>query len=325
MSKKSLALTAIALAMAASPALAQTKWDMPTPYPDANFHTQNIMMFAEDVKKATNGALEIKVHSNGSLFKHPEIKNAVRGGQVPIGEFLLSRLANENAVFEVDSVPFLATSYDDAKRLWAASRGPTEKLLDKEGLLVLFSVPWPPQGLYAKSQVNSLDDLKGVKFRAYNTATEKLAKLAGAVPTQIEVPDIPQAFSTGRVGAMITSPSTGANSKAWDFVKNYYDTQAWLPKNIVVVNKRAFRALDKKSQQAVMTAAKAAETRGWQMSMKETADKTAVLKQNGMNVQTPTPALMSGLKGIGKELTSEWTKKAGSEGQAILKAYSSMK
>ena len=200
MRRKLIAAAAAAAAFAASPALAQTKWDMPTPYPDANFHTQNIAKFADDAKRATNGGLEIKIHSNGSLFKHPEIKNAVRGGQVPIGEFLLSRLANENAVFEVDSVPFLATSYDDAKRLWAASRSATEKLLDKEGLMVLFSVPWPPQGLYAKSQVNAIDDLKGVKFRAYNTATEKLAKLAGAVPTQIEVPDIPQAFSTGQIG-----------------------------------------------------------------------------------------------------------------------------
>jgi TRAP-type transport system periplasmic protein len=325
MSKKSLALAAIALAMAASPALAQTKWDMPTPYPDANFHTQNIMQFAEDVKKATNGGLEIKVHSNGSLFKHPEIKNAVRGGQVPIGEFLLSLLANENAVFEVDSVPFLATGYADAKRLWSASRKPIEKALDKEGLLVLYAVPWPPQGLYSKAEVNSLSDLKGVKFRAYNATTQKLATLAGAVPTQIEVPDIPQAFSTGRVDAMITSPSTGANSKAWDFVKNYYDTQAWLPKNVIVVNKRAFRALDKKTQAAVLTAAKAAEERGWQMSMKETAEKTAALKENGMTVHTPSPALMTGLKGIGKEMTNEWTKKAGAEGQAILKAYANMK
>lgn len=325
MIRKPLAVAAVALAFGASPALAQTKWDMPTPYPDANFHTQNITQFAADVSKATNGALDIKIHSNGSLFKHPEIKNAVRGGQVPIGEFLLSRLANENAVFEVDSVPFLATSYDEAKRLWAASRNPTEKLLDKEGLMVLFSVPWPPQGLYAKSAVNSVDDLKGVKFRAYNTATEKLAKLAGAVPTQIEVPDIPQAFTTGRVDAMVTSPSTGANSKAWDFVKNYYDTQAWLPKNIVVVNKKSFRALDKKAQQAIVTAAKAAEERGWQMSMKETAEKTAALKENGMTVHTPTPALMTGLKGIGKEMTSEWTQKAGADGQAILKSYANMK
>ena len=302
-------------------AQAQVKWDMPTPYPDANFHTQNIIKFAADVQRLSNGGLEIKVHSNGSLFKHPEIKNAVRGGQVPAGEFLLSLLSNENPVFEVDSVPFLATSYADAKKLWAASHRKTAQLLDKEGLMVLYAVPWPPQGLYAKKPINTIDDLKGVKFRAYNATTQKLASLAGAVPTQVEVPDIPQAFSTGRVDAMITSPSTGANSKAWDFVKYYYDAQGWLPKNVIVVNKKAFRRLDKKLQRAVLDAAKAAEPRGWQMSMAETKEKTDTLSKNGMIVSKPSPALMSGLKKIGAQMTDAWLKKAGADGQAILKAY----
>ena len=296
-------------------------WDMPTPYGETNFHTVNIKQFAADVKKATGGALVIKVHSGGSLFKHPDIKNAVRSGQVPIGEFLLSRLANENAVFQVDSVPFLATNYDEAKKLWKASRPEIEKLLGQQGLMVLFAVPWPPQGLYAKKEINQVADLKGVKFRAYNTATERLAHLAGAVPTQVEVPDIPQAFTTGRVEAMITSPSTGANTKAWDFVTYFYHTQAWLPKNVVVVNKKAFRRLDKKLQDAILAAARKAETRGWKASMAETEAKIKILKANGMKVLTPSPTLMAGLKAIGKTMTEEWLKKAGAAGEAILKAY----
>jgi TRAP-type C4-dicarboxylate transport system substrate-binding protein len=312
---------ALAATAAFGVAQAQTKWDMPTPYPDANFHTQNVMKFAADVQKMSNGTLEIKVHSNGSLFKHPEIKNAVRGGQVPAGEFLLSLLSNENPVFEVDSIPFLATSYAEAKKLWAASRRKTEQLLDKEGLMVLYAVPWPPQGLYTKKPVNAIEDLKGVKFRAYNATTQKLATLAGAVPTQVEVPDIPQAFSTGRVDAMITSPSTGANSKAWDFVKYYYDAQGWLPKNVIVVNKKAFRRLTKAQQKAVLEAGKAAEPRGWEMSMAETREKTEVLSKNGMTVAKPSPALEAGLKKIGAQMTDAWLKKAGANGRAILKAY----
>jgi TRAP-type C4-dicarboxylate transport system substrate-binding protein len=187
--------------------------------------------------------------------------------------------------------------------------------------MVLFAVPWPPQALFAKSEVHSVDDLKGVKFRAYNTATERLAVLAGAVPTQVEVPDIPQAFTTGRVETMMTSASTAVNTKAWDFVTHYYDTQAWLPKNIVVVNKRAFRSLDKNTQTALLEAAQAAEQRGWDMSMKETADQTEVLKKNGMAIHAPSPELMKGLKAIGKQLTKEWLQKAGAQGQAILEAY----
>jgi TRAP-type C4-dicarboxylate transport system substrate-binding protein len=314
------AAAAVTVALAGA-AQAQTTWDMPTPYPDANFHTQNIAKFAEEVKKTSGGKLDIKIHSNGSLFKHPEIKNAVRGGQVPIGEFLLSSKANENPVFEADSVPFLASSYDDAAKLWKASKGPVEKALDKEGLMVLYAVPWPPQGLYAKKTLAGVADLKGVKFRAYNAATETLAKLAGAVPTQVEVPDIPQAFSTGRVEAMVTSPSTGANSKAWDFVKHYYDVQGWLPKNVVIVNKRAFRGLDKNLQKALLDAAKAAETRGWSMSKTETKEKTDALSKNGMTVHTPSPQLMADLKKIGQQMSDAWVKKAGADGRAVLKAY----
>ena len=304
----------------ATSALAES-WDMPTPYPDKTFHTQNIIQFADDVKKATNGKLEIKIHSAGSLFKHPEIKNAVRGGQVQIGEFFLSLLSNENAVFGADSQPFLATNYDDAQKLWAAQKPIITPLLEKQKLMPLFSVPWPPQGLYTKKEINSVDDLKGIKFRAYNATLEKFANAVGAAPTQVEVPDIPQAFATGRVEAMITSPSTGANSKAWDFVEYFTDIQAWVPKNIVVVNTKAFMALDKETQDAVLTAAKAAETRGWEMSKQETAAKIAILKENGMKIITPSDALMSGLKETGASMLTDWQKAAGDDGAALLKAY----
>ncbi len=255
-------LAAAALGFATS-ASAQTKWDMPVPYGDTNFHTQNIVQFAEDVKSATDGGLEITVHSNGSLFKHPDIKNAVRQGLAQIGEILGSRLSNEDPIYEVDSIPFLATSYDDAKKLYDASKDQLAAKLQEQGLQLLFSVPWPPQGIYTQKEISSVDDLKGLKMRAYNAATERLAQLAGSLPTQVEVPDLPTAFATGRVEAMITSPSTGANSKVWDFLSHYSDAQAWLPRNMVFVNKAAFDALPEDQQAAVLEAAATAETRGW--------------------------------------------------------------
>jgi TRAP-type C4-dicarboxylate transport system substrate-binding protein len=314
-----LAGLAVGLALAKG-ALAEN-WDMPTPYPDKTFHTQNIAQFAEEVSKATQGQLTIKIHSAGSLIKHPEIKNNVRQGIVPIGEFFLSRLSNENQVFGADSQPFLATNYAEAEKLWKAQRPIVEELLDKQGLMVLFSVPWPPQGLYTKKAINTVEDLKGIKFRAYNATLELFAKEIGAAPTQVEVPDIPQAFATGRVEAMITSPSTGANSKAWDFVTHYTDIQAWLPKNIVVVSKKAFRKLDGGVQEAVLKAAGEAEARGWEMSRNETAEKTKILKDNGIEVVTPSAELMAGLKKIGEAMITEWKAQAGAEGEKLLKAY----
>lgn len=311
---------ALAASAAASPAVAES-WDMPTPYPEGNFHTQNILQFAEDVKAATDGALEIVVHPAGSLIKHPEIKNAVRSGQVPAGEFLLSRLSNENPVFGVDSVPFLANSYAAAERLWAAARPKTEELLAAQNLMVLFAVPWPPQGIYADRELATIEDMSGLKFRTYNAATERLAQLAGAVPTQVEVPDVPQAFATGRVEAMITSPSTGANTKAWDFLSHYYDTQAWVPKNVIVANRDAFEALPEEVRQAVRDAAATAQTRGWEASMQETEAKTQILADNGIVVSEPSAALAASLREIGETMAAEWAEEAGADGQAILEAY----
>lgn len=314
-------LLAGALAACALPAAAET-WDMPTPYGDSVFHTQNIIQFATDVAEATDGDLEITVHSAGSLFAHPEIKDSVRRGLAPIGETLMSRLANEDAIFAIDSIPFLASNYEDAAKLWEASRPMVEEKLAEQGLTLLYAVPWPGQSLFTADPVESTADLEGAAFRAYNNATERLAQLVGAVPTQIETGDIPTAFSTGRADAMITSPSTGVSSQAWDFTSTYTELQAWLPKNMVIVNTRAFDALSDETQATLMEVAAEAETRGWEMSEAETATQVATLKENGMTVSMPSDQLSEELAAIGETMTAEWLEDAGDEGQSVIDAYS---
>lgn len=304
----------------AAPAVAES-WDMPTPYGDSTFHTVNIRQFAEDVAAATDGGLDITLHSAGSLFPHAEIKNAVRSRQVPAGEFLLSRLSNEDAAYGIDGQPFLATSYDEAEKLWAAQKPVVEQLLADQGLKPLFSVPWPAQGLYTNGEIETVDGLAGLKFRAYNAALEEFASLAKAAPVQIEASDIPQAFATGQVEAMMTSPSTGANSKAWDFVTHYTPVNAWIPKNIVVVNARAFDGLSPEMQAAVMEAAATAEARGWQMSKDEAAAKTQEMADNGMIIVEPSEALVSGLQEIGGQMLENWKSSASAEAAEILTAY----
>ncbi|HTL26339.1 MAG TPA: TRAP transporter substrate-binding protein, partial [Burkholderiales bacterium] len=233
-------LVGAALALAvASMAHGQTKWDMPTPYADGEFHTRNVMLFVEQVGKATNGQLDIKVHSNGSLIKHPEMMRAVSTGQVNIAEFLLGQFANEEPVFAVDNLPFLAAGYDNAAKLYQAQKAVLEKKLQARGMRLLYSVAWPGQGIYTKTPLKSVADLKGTKFRTYSPQTARLAELLGASPTVIQVPEVPQAFATGTISAMITSSATGTSTKAWEFVKNYYLTNAMHPKNVVVVNERA--------------------------------------------------------------------------------------
>ena len=312
---------ATALSALCLPAVAQTAWDMPTPYGDTVFHTMNIMEFADDVRAATDGQLDITVHSAGSLFGHPEIKDSVRRGLAPIGEILLSRLANENPLFEADSIPFLADSYADARALWAASRPAVEGLLADQGLTLLYAVPWPGQSLYLTEEVTDPAALQGVTFRAYNTATEQLANILGMVPTQVEAGDIPTAFATGRVAAMMTSPSTGVSSQAWDFTSVYIDVNAWLPKNVVFVNTDALNALPEDQRTALLAAAAEAETRGWAMSEAETATQIATLQSNGMAVIQPSDALSAALSAAGAQMTSEWLARAGDEGAAIVASY----
>jgi len=312
---------ALAASLGAGQAVHAATWDMPTPYPDSTFHTKNIAEFAADVAAATDGELQIRLHTAGSLFKHPEISKAVRSGQVPAGEFFLSLLANEDPAFGADSLPFLATDYDQAERLWQAQKPVIEALLKQQGMQILFSVPWPPQGLYTTRPIESVEDLKGLKFRTYNATLEKFADLAGAAPTQVEAPDIAQAFSTGRVEAMITSPSTGVDSSAWDFLSHYTDIQAWIPKNIVVVNTRMFRKLDESVRDVVLEKAAEAETRGWAMSREETDTNLEVLQDNGITVSQPSEALSTGLRKIGATMLEQWRAEAGDAGAALLDVY----
>lgn len=321
---RSLAL-ATALCALAFPAAAQTSWDMPTPYGDTVFHTKNILEFADDVREATGGQLNITVHSAGSLYGHPEIKDSIRRGLAPIGEILLSRLANENPLFEADSIPFLADSYADARALWAASRPAIEALMAEQGLTLLYAVPWPGQSLYLTEEVTDPAALRGVTFRAYNTATEQLANILGMVPTQVEAGDIPTAFATGRVAAMMTSPSTGVSSQAWDYTSVYIDVNAWLPKNVVFVNTEALNALPEDQRTALLAAAAEAETRGWAMSEAETATQIATLQGNGMTVIQPSAALSEALAAAGEQMTSAWLARAGDAGAAVVAAFEAAK
>ena len=313
-------VAAAALAVCAL-ASAQTKWDMPTPYADGEFHTRNVRQFVEDVQKATGGKLEIQVHSNGSLIKHPDMLRAVSTGQVNIAEFLLSQFGNEDPIFEADNLPFVAAGYDDAMKFYQAQKPLLEKRLAARGLTLLYSVAWPGQGIYTKEPLKSIADLKGTKFRTYSPLTARLAELLGASPTVVQVPDVPQMFATGGIQAMITSSATGTSTKAWEFVKNYYNTSAFHPKNAVVVNTRGFSRLPQDQQKALRDAGAKAESRGWGMSKARQFEANEMLQKNGMTIHEPDAAMKSAFQKVGTQILDEWLKKAGPEGQQLIKTY----
>ncbi len=315
--------TAVGLALAglAFGAAAQTQWDLPAAYAATNFHSVNLQEFAADVDKATGGKLKITVHPNASLFKAPEIKRAVQGGQAQAGEILLANFQNEWQIFGADGLPFLADSYDGAMKLYTAQKPVLEKKLAADGMALLFAVPWPPQGIYVKKPINSAADLKGVKWRAYSPATARIAELVGAQPVTVQAAELSQAMATGVVESYMSSGSTGVDTKTYEHLKYWYDTQAWLPKNAVLVNKKAFDALDKPTQDALLKAAAAAEVRGWAASKRVNTESTDKLKANGMNIVAPSAALKADMAKVGDTMLKEWLDKAGPEGKSLIDAY----
>jgi TRAP-type transport system periplasmic protein len=312
---------ALAAATLAATAAAQVKWDLPSGYGANTFQVQNLQQFAQDVDKATGGKLKITLHPGGSLYKTPEIKRAVQTGQAPVGEFIISGHANENPLFGVDSIPFLATSYEQSRRLYQAARPAQEKLLAAQGLKLLFSVAWPGQSLYSARPVNTPADLAGTKMRTYNPATNRIAQLLRAQPVTIQLAELPQALATGAVHNFLTSSASGVESKLHEQVKHFYPVSAWLPRNVTVVQQKAWDALDKPTQDAVLRAAASAESRGWAMSEKLDGEYVRELASKGMAITQPSEALRKELAAIGETMTAEWLKAAGAEGQAIVDAY----
>jgi TRAP-type C4-dicarboxylate transport system substrate-binding protein len=314
-------LTAAAALALSATAQAQTKWDLPAAYPATNFHTVNLQQFADDVDKGSGGKLKITVHANASLFKAPEIKRAVQGGQAQLGEILLVNFQNEWQIFGADGIPFLADSYDEAVKLWRVQRPLLERKLAEQGMMVLYAVPWPPQGIYVNKPINSAADLRGVKWRAYSPSTARIAELVGAQPVTVQAAELTQAMATGVVQSYMSSGSTGFDTKTYEHIKYWYDTQAWLPKNAVIMNKRAFDALDKPTQDAVMKAAADAEVRGLAASKRANGETLDKLRANGMQILPPSAQLKADMAKVGDVMVREWLEKAGAEGRQLVEAF----
>ncbi len=318
-----LAATALTAA-AAMPAFAE-KWDMPMAYSGSNFHSVTGAEFAKCVTTGTGGDIEIVTHPSGSLFPGAQIKRAIQTGQVPIGERLLSGHQNEDPIFGVDSVPFLATSFDDAAKLWEAAKPTMEEVLDAQNLVLLYSVPWPPQGLYFRDAVESVADMEGIKFRSYNNATSRLAELTGMLPVTIEAAEISQAFATGVADSMVSSGATGYDRKVWESLNYFYEVDAWLPRNYIMVNKGVWDGVSDQNKNVIQACAQIAEYAGTWRAKEYTQFTLNGLRAGGMTVAPASDTMKSELQEIGATMTSEWLEASGDQGKAIVDAFMASK
>lgn len=312
------ALTPSSAAKTVAPA---TAWKLATGYRLESFHTQNIIQFASEVSQATQGQLLIEVLPNGTFAKLNDISQAVQQGKAEAGEVIMTSLVKDIPIAGADSIPFVVSNYSDALRLWKLQKPMIERDFAARGLKPLFSVPWPPQGLYSIKPIVSARDFAGTKMRTYNQSTVRIAELLGAKPVEVPMVDVGKALAGGLIDNMITSSVTGVENQVWTYVKNYYEINAWFPKNLVFVNKNAFDQLPKAQQTAVLDAAAVAESRGWTRSQAAALSSLVELRSRGMKVDATPGALDLELKRLGERFSREWVRSVGNDANAIFIPY----
>ncbi len=311
----------IAALCAASVAYAQTSWKLATGYRAESFHTENISQFSREIATATKGQLAIELAPNGSLFKLADIRQAVEEGKLQAGETIMTSMVKEIPIAGADSIPFVVGSYKRAQRLWELQRPGMEREFARRGLKILYTVPWPPQGLYTTRPVKTMGDFKNMKMRTYNQTTVRLAEMLGATSVDVAMVDVGKAANEGRMDAMITSAVTGVENKVWGPLKHYYEINAWYPKNIVFVNAKVFDALAPDARSAVLKAAADAEGRGWLASEAVAQSATKELQANGIKVERISGELENDLKRMGERFSREWVRSVGHAASDIFVPY----
>jgi len=298
-----------------SPAWAagQPAWTLSTRYQADSFQTVNLREFARDVEQATQGALRIDVRSEAAAGSDGDIVARIGKGQLAAGEVIMSELGSAAIpLADADSIPFLVGNLQEARQLWDLQRALMEASLQRAGLVPLYAVPWPSQGLYTTRSVHSVAELKATHMRTYNPATVRMAQILGAAPVDVAMRDVGEALAQGRIDSMFTSGVTGTQSRVWEQpLKYFYDVRAWFPKNVVLISKAQWDALDAGTRQRVLAAARRAEDRGWRSSEAIADASLAELTRHGLHVESPDFHFRRELVRLGERLALEYVRQTG--------------
>ena len=317
---------AAALAVQAIPAAAQVKWDLSTVWPETNFHTQNARRFADEVRKATNGAVEITVKSGGQLgFKGPEHLRAVRDGLVPMADILNIQQIGDEPLLGTEGIPFLVGNGDELKVLHKYLRAEYEKVAEKNNQKMLYTVPWPTQYLHLKAKSDTVDGLKGIKVRVPDKNAADMVNAFGMSGILIPWGETIPALASGAVAGVSTSAVSGVDGKFWEFLKYVYPTNHVWSSQIVTVNLDEWKKLKPEQRQAIEETAKRLEPEFWAASVKADADSLARLKEGGMEVVEIPPAMMAEFRARSAPLLDAFLKRVPSAEKAVRAYLAEMK
>jgi len=312
---------AAVLGLHAGPAAAAS-WDLPMAWPAGNFHVENAEVFAEEVRAATDGEVDITIHPGGALgFKGPEMLKAVRDGLVPIGDILLNQQVGEAPFLGIESVPYLASGYDEIRALHEFSRPVYEDIAAEFNQKILYMVPWPGQGVYSTEEIVTIDDLEGLAIRVVDKNGLEFMSALGAAPRQMPWGDVVPALASGAIEGVTTSSSSGVDGKFWEFM-GYMNRFNWQSaSNMVTVNLDAWMALAPEHRAAIEDVAARLEPQFWEVSREEDEEKLGVLAENGMKISEPAPALRETLLATAKPMWDDFIEDVGAPAGEVIAAY----
>jgi TRAP-type C4-dicarboxylate transport system substrate-binding protein len=312
----------LALALAAPLAPAQTKLDISMPWGPTEFHVVNAQNFAKRAGEVTKGQVVMTVHPGGALgIKANESLRAVEDGTVAMAEYAAFQNVGDLPLLGIESLPFLVDDYEQLKVMHSFARPAWEAALAKRGQKVLYVVPWPSQNFFTKKPIRTMDDLKGVRMRTYDRNTAEMVSKLGMVPQQMNNPDIVPALASGRLDAVMTSGTTAAAQKYWEFLKHTYNTNHLWASNLMVVNLNAWNKLSPENRAAIEKLAREMEPEFWKVSEGEHTKRMAQLKENGMTVEPAAKELLERMRAVTRPMWDEFAKSAGPEGAKILADY----
>lgn len=308
------------IGMGATASAQAVKWDLSNDYQANSLPGQADKVFADKVKELSSGSIEVTLHMGGALgYKSQDVFDAVRTGAVQVGDASTAFWGGIDPIFKLSSLPFLLASSDEAKLLYEAGRPSYEDVLAAGNQVLLYTAPWPPSGIWANMPVDSLEALKGLKIRSYDTNSTTTMSELQASPVQLAWGDVIPQLAANGISAVLTSAEGGVGAQFWDHLNHFTEINYAMPLSMATLNKTEFDALSDDQKKAVMEAAKAAEDFAWSALADRTTRNYATMKEKGVTVVNGlSPDFVAALIAGGKKARDGWIAEIGPKGQAII-------
>jgi TRAP-type C4-dicarboxylate transport system substrate-binding protein len=307
-----------AVALAACERSGGTQWDLSQPWGPREFHVLNARRFAAEVLRATGGALTINVHPGAVLgIKGPDTMRAVEEGIVDMAEASSFQQVGTEPILGLESLPYLIESFDELAVLYCFLRPHVEAAYARHGMRVVYIVPWPNQCLFFAKEIRSVEDMRGLKIRSYDKMSTDLALGLKMTPMQIPSPDVVAALAAGTLDAVMTSTTTAAAQKYWDFLKYTLRSNHTWSCCIMAANQRSLAKLAPAHRDALFGLAQDLEPQFWAVSKADDLDKLKVLEANGMITVEPSAELMAEMRAQARPIVEAYVRAVPEAGPLI--------